>query len=328
MNSTHKTEVVRIKLMPHPNADLLEVAQVWGYTCCVKKGDFQDGQLAAYVTPDSLVPVDRPGFAFLAPKAKDGRARIRTMKLRGVTSQGLLIPAPPSSAEGDDVASLLDITHYEPPEPRHGHSNIPSGPPVEGPLVPVYDLESWYRYGHLFHEGERVVVTEKIHGTNVRVAFDGEKLHVGSRRQWKAPAENCIYRRALARDPFIEEALRANPNVVMYGEVFGDVQDLKYGHGPGVVSVVFFDCFKDGRFLSPGEHWFDNLYDQLPHPPTLYVGPYEEATIRALISGKTNAGGDHVSEGIVIEPTEGRWTMECGRLKLKAVNPEYLSRAQ
>ena len=48
--------VRRIKVFPHPNADLLELAQVDDYHCVVKKGDFKTGDLIAYIPEASLVP--------------------------------------------------------------------------------------------------------------------------------------------------------------------------------------------------------------------------------------------------------------------------------
>jgi RNA ligase (TIGR02306 family) len=331
MNSTHKCEVFRIEdIGVHPNADALEVVQFYGYTCCVRKGDFHAGDTAVYIPPDSLVQTSFTVFSFLAKDAYTGVhryagfARIRARKLRGVVSQGLVMLAADYMKIGDDVAEELGVRHYEPEEPRSGGGRIPSGPPVEGPLVPIYDVESWHRYGYLFLPGETVIVTEKIHGTNIRVVWDGTKLHVGSRRQWKADAPGCVYHQALKRDPCIETVARENPGRVFYGEVFGDIQDLKYGHGKGERSVVFFDQFQDGHFITLAERELLSL----PTVPTLYIGPYDPDTIAELINGPTRCGGEHLREGIVIETVIPRWSLECGRMKLKAVSPLYLERAK
>src|SRR5438046_3480508 len=111
MNSTHKVEVVRIeRIEKHENADTLGIVNVFGgYPCCVRLGDFKEGDLAAYIPPESVCPATEP-FAFLG----DHR-RIKVKRLRGVYSLGLLIHAPAGSKEGDDVAAALGVTHYEPP---------------------------------------------------------------------------------------------------------------------------------------------------------------------------------------------------------------------
>ena len=89
---THKVEIVKVSVEPHSNADRLEVCRIFGFTCCVAKGSFQDGQLAAYIQPDSVVDSTRPEFEFLS-----GHERIKVKKLRGIVSMGLLMPGPPKA---------------------------------------------------------------------------------------------------------------------------------------------------------------------------------------------------------------------------------------
>jgi len=52
--STHVVEVVKIKKENHPNADSLSIVKVRGWQCVVRTDDWEDGQLAAYIPPDSL----------------------------------------------------------------------------------------------------------------------------------------------------------------------------------------------------------------------------------------------------------------------------------
>ena len=95
---------------PIPGADRIEVAQVDGWECVVQKGEFQVGQHIVYVEVDSIVP-DVPEFEFLRPR----KFRVRTIKLRGQVSQGLVLPLSilPDGAPcdlGDDVTEVLHIT--------------------------------------------------------------------------------------------------------------------------------------------------------------------------------------------------------------------------
>lgn len=157
--STHLAEVIRIKeLLTHPNADKLKIVNVYGYTVCVRIGDFKEGDLGIYIPPDNVVS-DRPEFAFL-----ENHKRIKVKKLRGIISMGLLIQVPADLAdlkEGDDAAEKLGITHYEPPLPMSTGGEAEK--PPEG-YFPHYDVDSYYRYVTLFKPGELVVGTEKIHG--------------------------------------------------------------------------------------------------------------------------------------------------------------------
>lgn len=116
-----------------PNADNIEVAVVDGWECVVKKGQFKSGQYGIYCEIDSAIPLSDPRFAFLEKQGRDWKdkrvAVLRTMKLRGQISQGLLLPVeefPEVQAKsktlwgGDskrylqtDYAELLGIEKYE-----------------------------------------------------------------------------------------------------------------------------------------------------------------------------------------------------------------------
>lgn len=46
--AVHRVDVVRLaRIDPHPNADRMEIAAVRGWSCCVGKGQFAPGDLAA-----------------------------------------------------------------------------------------------------------------------------------------------------------------------------------------------------------------------------------------------------------------------------------------
>lgn len=97
-------------LTPIEGADKIEVAQVLGWQCVVKKGEFNVGEKIIYIEVDSVVP-DEPQFEFL----RDRKFRVRTIKLKGQVSMGLVIPIPKplkDNAIGTDVTSYLNITKY------------------------------------------------------------------------------------------------------------------------------------------------------------------------------------------------------------------------
>ncbi len=111
--------------------------------------------------------------------------------------------------------------------------------------IPCYDLEALRRHAHVFQPGEQVAVYEKIHGANGRAYHDGERLWVGSRNQWKKRPEDPeqdLWWKAAARYQ-LEEKLAKVPGLVFYFEVFGQVQDLKYGAKPGEVFLAVFDVY-------------------------------------------------------------------------------------
>lgn len=149
MKEHHKVPVIRIEqVLPHPNADKLEIVPIEGYQAVVAKGQFKVGDLAYYIPPDSIVP-DREEFSFLWGGATyeggtpERKRRIGAKKLRGEWSEGVLMSVPivgdvwptgwvtkpdgaaQSVGQGNDVAEFLGITHYNPPEP--GESTAAGG---------------------------------------------------------------------------------------------------------------------------------------------------------------------------------------------------------
>jgi len=80
-------------IKPIKNADRIVLAQVDGWWCITKKDEFQKGDLGVYFEIDSLLP-NEDIYSFLGKASlRDGeyRHRIKTMKMRGVISQGLLL---------------------------------------------------------------------------------------------------------------------------------------------------------------------------------------------------------------------------------------------
>lgn len=113
---------------PIEGADAIEVAVVDGWKVVVKKGEFQVGSLAVYLEIDSWVPTELAPFLSKGKEPREYEGikgeRLRTVKLRGQLSQGLLLPLQtvyelPSTTNcdvlGDDVTEALGILKWERP---------------------------------------------------------------------------------------------------------------------------------------------------------------------------------------------------------------------
>lgn len=84
-----------IQLHPIPEADAIELAIVGGWQCVVGKGSVKVGQKVTFISPDSLLSkeVIEKYFPNLKLNAdKEGWSRIKTIRLRGQISQGLVHP--------------------------------------------------------------------------------------------------------------------------------------------------------------------------------------------------------------------------------------------
>jgi len=192
--------VVRVSIVPHPNADAIEIAQVGDFQSIVKKGQFKDGDYGVYIPEQAIVPqwlLEDMGM-WDATRNKGGLSgaagnRVKAIKLRGVLSQGLMLTVQPYSdtevlvastphegnqgagivAIGGDAASCLGIVKYEPSVPSHMAGKIAG---VDLAATLGYDFDNIKKKPDLFTEGEEVVITEKIHGTLMQIGVVPESM--------------------------------------------------------------------------------------------------------------------------------------------------------
>lgn len=317
--SEFHVEVVRVgPLHKNPNADSLWITKVRDYVVQIREGEFKEGDLAVYIPVDSLTPKEDPRWEFLK-----GHNRVKSRKLRGVFSMGLLTKAEPGMVEGESVAERLGITKYEPPEDASTGGEAERCP-FEWPKYT--DLESIRRYPDVLKAGEEVVLTEKLHGTSAKYVWKEGRLWVGSHHEVKKELAESVYWKAAAQLG-LSEILAKKPEIAFYGEVFGWVQDLHYGHTPGKVRLALFDAMDLDtlRYLDVDEFLALAKSLELPTVPEIYRGPWRD-DLRSMAEGKTLLGSDHVREGFVVRPVEERFDERVGRVCLKHHGEGYLLR--
>jgi RNA ligase (TIGR02306 family) len=328
--------VVRVgALTPHPDADTLDLTKVFDYPVITKRGAFREGDLAVYVPVDAVVP-DTEAWAFLHGRpvgsAPTSRRLVQAKRLRGIFSQGLLVPAPWGFHEGDDVAEFLGITKADDAEERGGLSTggeCEAAP--QGWRFPTYtDLESLRRWPRVLEADDRVVITEKIHGANARFCHDGERLWVGSRTQIKRYDPANLWWMAAEVEGLAEKLARL-PGLVFFGEVFGQVQDLKYGITKGCAFRCF-DVFdvRNGRYLDHEDAREAAGDVGVAWVPELHRGRWGDVDPATFAEGDsflaTMNGAKHVREGFVVKPLRERWHERLGRVILKRHGEGYLLR--
>lgn len=127
---TNEATIRRIDLLePISGADRIELATVGGWKVVVQKGNYKIGDLAVYIAIDTWLP-ENPIWSWLdkAPKEYVDYGlgyKVRSIKLRGQISQGVLIPLKDfaeytefdtrSPEEGDDISEQLGAKHWEKP---------------------------------------------------------------------------------------------------------------------------------------------------------------------------------------------------------------------
>jgi len=315
----HTCDVIKIeRLEPHPNADSLSIVRIGDYQCVVRTSDWNEGDLAVYIPPDSVVPHTKE-FEFLGEKR-----RIRAVRLRGQWSVGLLIPAPEGSRVGDDCMEQLGIVHYE---PEMSSKFTTGGDNMFGPtgFFPTYDVENFRKpsFAGMFQDGEEVIVTEKIHGANARYVCVDDVVHCGSRNNWKKQDQNNLWWKSLANNTVLESWLRHHQGLAVYGEIFGNVQKLKYGASSGEIFFNAFDILRGNKWLDFDEA--KEIGDPLPWVPLVYRGPFDKEKILELAEGDSSyCQANHMREGVVVKPVRERTHPKHGRVQLKVVGNRYL----
>lgn len=316
--SEFKVEVIEIgEVEKHPDADALDIVHVHGgYPCITRLGQFKTGDKAVYIPVDAVVPTDDPRFAFLA-----GKSRIKAKKIRGVFSMGLLIDADQAWEVGQDVCELLGITKYEPPLPIIAGGDDESDPG----FLPVYtDIEGMRRWPDVLQDGEDVIIMEKLHGCNARYCWRDGRLWCGSHHKIKKPGGTVWWR--IAEQYGLAEKLEKIPDMVLYGEIFGRVQDLHYGSPVGGLQFAAFDAYEDGGY------WRYDAFKEhmemlgIPTAPELYRGAWSKDLMSLAEGESTWPGAKNIREGVVVRSTMNRFEPKVGRVILKLIGQGYLLR--
>lgn len=340
----------------HPNADRLSLVKIRDYLCVSAKLEdgshrYKPGDKVVYIPEASVVPDGILRMYDFWDKEKDkgilaGKAgnRVKAIKLRGVLSQGIILPAgelTPQAYVGHDVAEELGITKWVPEIPTH----------MNGKVVPLrfggfhYDIENLKKYPGLM-EGKTVVLTEKLHGTFCCVGYDaqaqeGRRCFVSSKGflskglcfdSWdEENIKSNLYMRTVLENEINEKVIHyANKTgsslVFLFGEVYGKgVQDLQYGLQKPQFAA--FDMYVDGWWLDSRKFdCFDmHMGGKVPSVPFLYQGPFDRGIVDEFASGESMIGGG-IREGVVITPVREETNPLIGRLILKHVSEAYLTR--
>lgn len=370
-------EVCKVKAIKnHPNADRMEIAIVKGWECCVKKDSFKAGDKCIYFPVDTILP-ESVSDAFNVTKYLSN-GRIKAARLRQIPSYGLVMPctkevweAAPNRPEGaytesvwkikDNVAEMYGCIKWEPPQGfTQGYME------KEHPLFKKYtDIENIKNFPDVIKEGEEVVLTEKIHGTNSRVGLiDGVWLAGSHNTQRKNPdainsikqdiigflynirrfirtgkwrngnskkaAKNNVYWIPLKNENMknlISNLGKNNKVVIVFGEIYGKgIQDLTYGKHRDVEYRVF-DIYTDRGYLDFTE--VENLCNQysVKMVPVLYRGAWNSNLINEYSNGQSVVSDiEQIREGFVVKPIKERDDPEIGRVILKSVGDDYLLR--
>jgi RNA ligase (TIGR02306 family) len=264
-----------------PDSDFLELAHVMGWQCVAKKGEFKEGDLGVYYEVDSFLPLD-DRYEFLRnssyrENADNGKGfRIRTVKMRGQLSQGLLLPLEKfpeleGCGEGADVTEKLNVKKWYIPETAAAGGTIIGERPYGIPASDEIRIQSALE---LLEElkGQPFYITTKMDGTSGIVYYIDGKIGCCSRNKEIKDEESALYWSPVYRYGLKEKLTQYGKNIVLTGEICG----------PGI---------QKNKLRPPGLEW--DVFDVKDWDSGKYL-PYDEMC--AICSGL----------GLLVVPLEER----------------------
>lgn len=326
---------------PIEGADAIEVATINGWHVVVKKGEFSVGDLVVYCEIDSFIPNSIAPFLTKAghfPKEYNGISgeRLRTVRLRGQLSQGLILPMiclittdGYGVPEGTDVSAHLGIVKYEPPLPAQlqgqARGNFPS-------FIRKTDEERCQNLGrdivrsHL--NGDEYEITIKLDGSSMTVYHRDGEVGVCSRNlELKLDDENAgnSFIRAATSTGLLSSLKTFGKNIAVQGELMGEGIQGNRENLKGQQFFVFniFDIDKQEYLTPMGRHYMFSQLEELgftgKHVPVIQAaGPLPSGYIEDLLKfAEGNSLNHKIREGVVFKKTDGTFSF-------KAISNEFL----
>jgi len=223
-------------IQPIEGADMIELATVGGWKVVVAKDvNHKVGDLVVYCEVDSFLPIE-PEFEFLRKssykKMADGNEgfRLKTIKLRGQISQGLIVPldvllkrgvSSDDVYEGLDVTGMLNIIKYEPPVPAQLSGLVKGNSPSflkKTDEERVQNLTKEYQNYTL----EKFYVTEKLDGSSVTYYVKDGVFGVCSRNLDLLEDENNSMWKFAIESGLRDRLVGLGKNLAVQGEIIGE----------------------------------------------------------------------------------------------------------
>lgn len=338
------------KIMPIAGADRLESATVLGWNCVVQKNQFKEGDLCLYFEIDSFLPDcdfyrNSETFDFLIktsykPTDWQGNGfRIRTQKIRGMISQGLVLPMAVIDEvgtlfsdrkfelkENEDITDVFGVVKFEPPEFSTG-VGITKNPLRHG--IYKTDETRIQTFPEVIKElyDKPYYITTKMDGTSVTMfSKDGEFGITGHEKEFVLNDE-CLFYLYAKQHNIPNKISSLARNIAFQGEFCGpSIQKNRCG-------LKNYDWFVFNIQDLDSLHFLPfkdvvNICNELDIPmvPIIETGDsfnYTEEELIELADGLYPTGKRR--EGIVVRPQEEMYSEALnGRLSFKVINNKYL----
>lgn len=326
-----------------PDADKICAYRVndWWIVDTIDKYNIDD--LVIYLEIDSWVPHELAPFLSKGQEPREYNGvkgeRLKTVRLRGQISQGLLLPISEhflvkwSNFDGsrtlfdvgDDVTEILGIQKWEPPIPAQLQGTMKGNFPH---FIPKTDQELCQNLSKKFNKYQSFTyeVTEKLEGTSLTCYISDGEFNVCSRNLNLKETEGNTYWN-VARKYNIEEKLRefGYESIAIQSEILGpaiqnNIYELKEHQ------FFVFDVYdiKNGKYFTPEERQEFCKKLEFQHAPVLETIELKNLTIENIISiadGFSQLNNKVLREGIVFKSL-------CGTHHFKSISNKYLLKSK
>jgi RNA ligase (TIGR02306 family) len=219
------------EILPIEGADRIEIARVQGWQSVIRKGDYKVGDQVIFVPIDTVLPSAVWNEHLWDKNDPKKPIRVKTVRLRGAVSQGLIFPKSLISAqeiwdhqddpeEDTSIAGMLGITKYEKPVPVHLAGQVKADFPTH--LVSKTDednLKSNIEVLEELKEADFVEATLKIDGTSATYIKElDDSFRVCSRNLELKDTESNVHWQMVRKYNIIDNL---NPGYAIQGEISG-----------------------------------------------------------------------------------------------------------
>lgn len=302
------------ELNPIDGADRIEVATVDGWNVVVKKDEFKVNDLVIYLEVDSWVPHELAPFLSGAsvPKEYNGvpGARLKTIRLRGQISQGLILPLEVLGVEnvdhiteGENLTELLNIQKWEKPVPAQLAGKVQGSFPSYIPKTDQERIQNIFKKMKL-EENETFEVSLKLDGSSMTLFKFDDEIGVCSRNNRLVISdENSDNTFVMLAQKYMENIKNVEGDFAVQGEAMGPgIQKNRENFSAHDFFVFDVYDIKNGEYLLPNDREeFCEKYG-FTHVPVLEkTAPYPDSVEYALAWAEGKSINAKVREGIVFK---------------------------
>lgn len=304
-----------LELTPIEGADRIETATVLGWRVVVQKHLYSVGDLAVMIFPDTLVPKKFLDGAYQGEE----KVRLKTVKMRGQYSAGLLLPMTVvgnSFSEGDEVSELLGVEKWVAPASASIGGDIAGNFPTM--IVSKTDEMNIRSEPEALIEANTnvlfkdvpIVVTLKCDGSSGTFIYKDGAFRVCSRNLELKETEGNVFWQ-MARKYKLKEKLEVvGTDMVIQGEVCGPgIQ----GNPMKLSELTLFAFQMKDLSAHKWMHWdiFTDFCENnhIPHVKELYrfylnEEPLNLDRLQEIANNAKYDNGRTNAEGIVVRPAK------------------------